>query len=264
MAARRTGTSRSVTLCPSGRTTARSSPSPAAATARTFSTATSGRARRWGGCPPPACTRSGPSTPSNCATYCCSAASPWPRTLATICPTACVTDSALGASARTCAATARGSPSAKRSSDTQALHHLVDRRRLELVRDRVGDEPRRRRGDVLAHDEPVLAQRGARRGEVDDRLDEAGQRRQLDRALDLDDLRLAPRVLKPARRDPRVLRRHAHDAEASQRLGGRIGVAGDAGQDHAAGAVAQVEQLEDLPAALLHQDVLAGDPQVGR
>ncbi len=48
--------------------------------------------------------------------------------------------------------------------------------------------------DLLAHHEPVLAQRRPGRGEVDDRLDQPGQRRQLDRALDLDDLGLAARV----------------------------------------------------------------------
>ena len=52
--------------------------------------------------------------------------------------------------------------------------------------------------DLLAHDEAVLAQRRAGRGEVDDRLDQAGQRRELDRALDLDDLGLAAGALEVA------------------------------------------------------------------
>src|SRR3954462_6830248 len=112
--------------------------------------------------------------------------------------TASATDSAPGASectrtAALCASLPK--PIEKRSTLTQPLQHLVDRLGLELVRDRVGDEPRCRDRDLLAHHEPVLAQRRPGRGQVDDGLDEPGQRRQLDRALDLDDLRLAPGAL---------------------------------------------------------------------
>src|SRR5262249_34886320 len=166
-------------------------------------------ARTLGSRSPPGSTRSGPLPPSKRSTYSRSAASPRARTSATIPATASLTDSAPGASARTWAATSYGSPSARRSTATPAsarrvgddaappLHHLVDRARLELVRDRVGDEARGRLGDLLAHHEAVLLQRRACRGEVDDRLDEAGQRRELDRALDLDDLGLAAGVLQP-------------------------------------------------------------------
>ena len=73
--------------------------------------------------------------------------------------------------------------------------------------------------DLLADDEVVLAQRRAGRGEVDDRLDDPGQRRELDRALDLDDLGLAPGLLEVAGGDLRVLGRDAHHAEPAQRLG---------------------------------------------
>ena len=76
--------------------------------------------------------------------------------------------------------------------------------------------------DLLAHHEAVLAQRRAGRREVDDPLDQPGQRRQLDRALDLDDLRLAARALEVAPRDPRVLGRDAHHAEPAQRLRRRV------------------------------------------
>ena len=87
-------------------------------------------------------------------------------------------------------------------------------RRLELVRDRVGDQARGRGHDLLAHDEPVLAQRRAGRGEVDDPLDQPGQRRELDRALDLDDLRLAAGALEVAAAIRGYLVAIAHHARA--------------------------------------------------
>jgi hypothetical protein len=131
------------------------------------------------------------------------------------------------------------------------------------VRDRVGDEARRRGRDLLAHHQAVLAQRGPGGREVDDRLHQPRERRELDGALDLDDLGLAAGVLQPARRQARVLRRHAHDPQAPQRLGCRVRVAGDGGEHHRAAAVAEVEQLEDPALALLHEHVLAHDPEVG-
>ena len=64
--------------------------------------------------------------------------------------------------------------------------------------------------------------------------------------------------------DPRVLRRDAHDAEPAQRLGGRVGLAVDAWRGPSRQrAEAEVEQLVDLALALLDQDVLAGDADVG-
>src|SRR3954447_11294430 len=150
-----------------------------------------------------------PSTPSKRSTYRRSAPSPCSRTSSTIARTSSATDSAPGASecTRTAALCASlPNPIVKRSTLTQPLQHLVDRWRLELVGDRVGDEPRGRDRDLLAHDEPVLLQRRARRRQVDDRLDEPGQRRELHRALHLDDLRLAPGALEEVGGDPRILR----------------------------------------------------------
>src|SRR5689334_7171559 len=85
-----------------------------------------------------------------------------------------------------------------RSTGTEAPQDVVDGLGLELVRHGVGDEPRGAGGDLLALDQAVLPQRGAGRREVDDALSQPGQRRQLDRALDLDDLRLAARALEVA------------------------------------------------------------------
>src|ERR1019366_7186198 len=103
------------------------------------------------------------------------------------------TDSGAGTSARSsCANTVGSIASNTRSDCIQALQQAVDRAGLQLVGDRVGDQPRRAHCDPLADPEPVLPQWRPRRREVDDALDQAGQRRQLDRALDLDDLRLTP------------------------------------------------------------------------
>src|SRR5689334_8849668 len=105
--------------------------------------------------------------------------------------TAPLTDGAPATSERTSATSAPVSSSVRRSMRTRALQELVDGVGLELVRDRVRDQARRADRELLADHEVVLAQRGARRREIDDRLDEPRQGRQLDRPLDLDDLRLA-------------------------------------------------------------------------
>ena len=162
----------------------------------------------------------------------------------------------------------RAAPAARRrtraahAGATDPRHDVVDRRRLELVRDRVGDQPRGRGRDLLADHEPVLAQRRAGRGEVDDPVHEPGQRRELDRALDLDDLRLAAGALEVGGRDPRVLRRHAHHAEPPQRLG-RAVLAVDGREHHPARPEAEVEQLVDVALGVLGEHVLAGDAEVG-
>src|SRR3954454_11269421 len=204
---------------PAPSSTSRSSSRPATATSCTLAIATSRPARTAGARASSArrssspSTRNGPRTSSKRSTYSLSAASPRARTSATMPATASATDAAPGAIARTAAATCAGSPSARRSTATQALHaaqpldHLVDGRRLELVGDGVGDQPGGRGEDHLAHDEAVLAQRRARGREDGESLGEAGEPRELEGALNLDDLGLAPGVLEPARRQARVLRR---------------------------------------------------------
>src|SRR5438034_847424 len=76
------------------------------------------------------------------------------RTAATISATIPLTDAPPGAIARTRpanVAASGASAAVSRSAGTQALHDVVDRRGLELVGDRVGDEPGSRRRDLLAH-----------------------------------------------------------------------------------------------------------------
>ena len=197
------------------------------------------------------------SAPAKRASSSSSALSPPSRTAAMIFATSSATEAPGGTSARTSAALAAAS-----SARTQALHDGVDLRRLDPVGDRVGDQPRRRVHDLLAHDEPVLAQGRARGREVDDRVDHAGQRRELDGALDLDELDLAAGALEVLAGDPRVLGRDAHHPEPPQRLGRGI-LARDGREDHRARPEAEVDQLVDAALALLGQHVLAGDAQIG-
>ena len=90
---------------------------------------------------------------------------------------------------RPVAASRRGDP-----HRPHPLHDRVDLGRLQLVRHRVGDQARGADADLLEHAQAVLGQRAAGGGQVDDAVGQAGQRRQLHRALDLDDLRLAAGV----------------------------------------------------------------------
>ncbi len=80
--------------------------------------------------------------------------------------------------------------------------------------DPVGDEARRADDDLLPHLEFVLLQGAAGGDEVDDAVGEADQRRQLDRALDLDHLDLAAGGLEVALGHARVLGRDPHQAQA--------------------------------------------------
>src|SRR5690349_5794168 len=81
------------------------------------------------------------------------------------------------------------------ASSSQALAQFrgetVDLPRPQLVGNAVGDEASGALEDLLAHLEVVLFQGAAGGDEVDDAVGEADQRRQLDRALDLDHFHLA-------------------------------------------------------------------------
>src|SRR4051812_7446081 len=174
--------------------TPRSSSSPARATARTLAIATCRPSRTA------SVTSKAAGAVVKRASYSATAASPRARTPAMIAATSAATDAPAGTAARIAAATRAAS-----SRRTQALQHGVDLRRLDPVGHRVGDQPRRGGRDLLADHEPVLAQGRPRCREVDDPVHQPGQRRQLDRALDLDDLHLAPRALEVVVGDPRVL-----------------------------------------------------------
>src|SRR5689334_17284211 len=115
-----------------------------------------------------------------------SAVSPCARTSAMISPTISRTESGAGIRSLSAAAVSLGSAEVRRSHRIEPLQQRVDGARLELVRDRVGDQPGGGFGDLLAYDQAVLSERGTAGGEVDDSLGQPGQRRQLDRPLDLD------------------------------------------------------------------------------
>src|ERR1700730_9630377 len=120
--------------------------------------------------------------------------------------TASWTVAGAGANDRILAASATGSPfSVSRSDRIQSLQHQVHGARLELVRHRVCDQARRALGDLLAYYEAVLPQRAPGCRQVDDALDQPRQRRELDRALDLDDLGPATRVEEVPRGDAPVV-----------------------------------------------------------
>src|SRR4051812_31692791 len=195
--------------------TPRSSSSPARATARTLAIATCSPSRTA------AVTSKGSGADVKRASYSATAASPRARTSAMIAATSSATEAPDGTAARISAARAAAS-----SRRTQALQHGVDLRRLDPVGDGVGDQPGGGGRDLLADDQPVLAQGRARRREVDDPVDHAGQRRELHGALDLDDLDLAAGALEVVVGDPRVLGGDPHVPESAQRLGRRV-LAGD-------------------------------------
>src|SRR5262245_32975639 len=139
--------------------------------------------------------------------------------------TAAETASSGGCSARRRAAMARGSSPSQsslvafivRASSgslrAQVLDEVVDLFGAELVRDAVDDQARRALGDLLADLETVLLEGAAGRDEVDDAVGEPDQRGQLDRALDLDHLGLAPRPVEVRLGDARVLGRNPHRPE---------------------------------------------------
>src|SRR5690606_31532875 len=140
----------------------------------------------------------------------------------------------------------------------ESLDQRAQRPGGQLHRRRVDDEPARDLADGVDQDEPVLAERLAGLGDVDDAIAQPGQRPELDRARQLDDLggaALAPQVL--ARR-ARVLRRVAH-VHLRAVVDARVRTLGD---DHATAPDAEVERLVQI-AALLVEDVRPGDADVG-
>src|SRR4051794_21372147 len=202
-AARRTGTSRSRTDWPCSSVPVVSAPSPAAATASMLAAASLSAFRTCGSSAPSDASRRAEGTrpqwpsPNRCS-YSATAAFPRRRTSSTMAATESATEAAAGTVARTSAATCAASATVQLRRIADPREQLVDLGGLELVRDRVGDQASGRGPQLLAHDQAVLAQRGAGRGQVDDPLHQPGEGRQLDRALDLHDLRLAPGALEVA------------------------------------------------------------------
>src|SRR5918997_2759570 len=147
-------------------------------------------------------------TPSKRSVYSRRAASPLSRTSSTIRRATSRTSSERKPPGRRSSQiTSRGSLSLASSFLTKgliaSLHRVGqghDFTVAQAVRAAVGDQTRRRGGDLIEHHEVVLAQRRARRCEVDYALSEADERRELYGAVQLYDLGLAAHALEVAPR----------------------------------------------------------------
>src|ERR671917_197550 len=98
----------------------------------------------------------------------------------------------------------------------------------------VGDQTRRRGGDLIEHHEVVLAQRSACRGEVDNALCEADEGGELYGAVQLYDLGLAAHALEVVPRRVGELGRDAHYFRVADGPPHVFGPAFRGGQDHTA------------------------------
>src|SRR3954468_15760041 len=126
----------------------------------------------------------------------------------------------------------------------------------------VGDQSGGGGGDLIQLDEVVLAQRGARRGEVDDALGEADERRELYGPVQLYDLGLATHALEIAPRSIGKLGRDPDDLGVADGPSHILGPGLWGGQDHAALAGAEVLELHHIKLVLL-ENVLTDDADVG-
>src|SRR5215204_2731127 len=131
----------------------------------------------------------------------------------------------------------------------------------QAVRATVGDQTRRRGGDLIEHNEVVFLQRRACGGEVDDTLRQPDEGRELYRAVQLYDLGLAAHVLEVAPRSVRELGRDPDDLGVADSPLYVFGPACRGGQDHAALPRPEVLQLDHVR-PLLVEHVLADDPDI--
>src|SRR6266511_2264918 len=139
----------------------------------------------------------------------------------------------------------------------QRLHHSA----LQLERSRIDDQPRADRHDRLDFDEIVRRERAAARYQVDDRIGETGARRELHRAVQLDQVDVHAFRRKMLARGAHVLGRHA-DARAALHVARPIEA--PLGRDREAAARdLEIERLIETVAAVLEQHVLAGDAEIG-
>src|SRR5215210_2509858 len=126
----------------------------------------------------------------------------------------------------------------------------------------VGDQARRRGGDLIEHHQVVLAQGGARGGEVDDALCQSEQGRELYGAVQFYDLGLAAHALEVASRGVGELGGHPDDLGVTDGAPHFLCHALRGGQDHTAVPGTEVLQLNDIW-PLLVEYVLADDTDVG-
>src|SRR6185312_14562088 len=209
-------------------------------------------------------------TRSNSAVYSSTAASPRTRTSVTMLATeaSIASSSALSRAVSFASADANpGSSVSRRRISGIARHRLGDRVEdrlngiaLELERGRIDDEPRADRTDLLDDDQVVGLQRLAGADQVDDQIGQPHQRRELHRAVQLDQIDMDSLGAEMRSRGADVL---GGDLEAGAALHG-AGVIEIAARcdDQAAAADRQVERLIKTFSAVLEQHILAGDAQV--
>src|SRR6185437_13304461 len=130
------------------------------------------------------------------AVYSSSAPSPRSRTSSRIAAVARSTPPSCAPSNASRRSSSRSKPAAseerRRGSTTARPREGIDERRerlaLELERGRVHDQPAGNGEDLLDRREPVRLERAARVHQVHDRVGEADQRRELHRAVELDEV----------------------------------------------------------------------------
>src|SRR5918994_1929492 len=181
-------------------------------------------------------------TPSKRSVYSRRAESPLSRTSSTIRRTASRTDCERKPPGRRNSPTISAGPLPRASTFLTTwlavpLHrvgHCYNLAVAQAVRAAVGDQTRRRGGDLIEHHQVVLAQRRACRGEVDDALCEADEGRELYGTVQLYDLGLAAHALEVAPCGVGELGRNPDDLGVADGPPHVFGPALWGGQDHTA------------------------------
>src|SRR5882762_2349328 len=152
------------------------------------------------------------------------------------------------------------------SMRSRGLRELVEERldgvALELERGLVDDEAGADRSDLLDRAQAIGAKRIAAGNQIDDRVGQTHERRQLHRAVEPDQIDVHALGCEVLARGLHVLSRHAqtralaHRARIIEALGNR--------DHHSARCDAEVERLVQSLAAVLEQHVLARDAELRR
>ena len=146
--------------------------------------------------------------------------------------------------------------------DRKRVDERLHRDAFQLERAGVDDEPGADRHDVFDDDEVVRLQRVAGRHEVDDRIGETRERRQLHRAVEFDQIDVHRLRREMLARDAHVFGRDTDPRATLHHR--RPVVTAPRRDDEAAAADAEIEGLVEAVAAVLEQHVLAGDAHVRR
>src|SRR5882724_1297272 len=208
------------------------------------------------------------STLSNFLVYSTRAASPRARTSATMSAAILSTFSSVSRLRPRKAENSLSKPGAEASSRlggtadlAEAIDPEADPCRLRLERGAIDDEARGDVGDVLDLDQAVFLERAARIDEVDDAVAEAQRRRQLHGARQLHALGLYAARGEMAARHLGILGGNADVAPAARIVAARH--LDGLGDGQPALADAEIDRGIGLGIVELHQDVGAGDPEMG-